>query len=71
MKIPFWIVAHLGSKVQLSKPFNDGINLYPAGSKGTLLSIQAGSISPYATVILDGCLCQSEENFVFSALRPA
>lgn len=70
MKIPFWIVANLGCKVQLSKPFHDGVKLYSAGATGVVASIQAGAISAYATVVLDGDLQRAEENFPFSSLRP-
>jgi len=71
MKIPFWIVSHLGRKVKLSKPFHDGVTLYPAGATGVVASIQAGAISAYVTVILDDDLQRAEENFAFSSLRPA
>ena len=71
MKIPFWIVSSLGAKVQLSKPYSDGLRVYQAGTTGTLISIQAGTKGAYATVTLDADNTAAEENFRFNQLRPA
>jgi hypothetical protein len=70
--IPFWVVAHLGRKVQLSKTYYDCTSrAYPAGSQGVVCSIQAGENEPYATVVLDDDPVCAEENFKFNELRPA
>lgn len=70
MKVPFWVVSSLGGKVQLSKPYSDGLRVHQAGSTGTLISIQAGVKGAYATVTLDADVTASEENFRFSHIRP-
>ena len=71
-RVPGWVVEHLGCKVRLSKPWTDpALKIkYPGGSVGTLISIQSGRRSAYATVVLDDCPVQSEENFNFGELRP-
>ena len=71
-RVPGWVVEHLGCKVRLSKPWrDDALKIeYPAGAVGTLVSIQSGRRSAYATVELDDCPVGGEENFQFGELRP-
>lgn len=70
-RVPGWVVEHLGCKVRLSKPYVDDIKRrFEAGAVGTLVSIQSGRRSAYATVVLDDDPIESEENFQFSELRP-
>ncbi len=68
-RVPAWVVGHLGCKVRLSKPYKCAVQEYPAGTQATLISIQAGRRSAYATVVFerdDTC----EENVQFSEIRP-
>jgi len=71
MKIPKWIAESLGKDVYISKPHNDGLRDYPAGSKGRLTSIQAGTRKPFATVVLYADPLEAEDNFHFGDIRPA
>lgn len=71
--IPLWVVANLGKKVMLTKPFQGAVRTYPAGWKGTLISIQApveGYQRFHVTVGLDAEDLGYEENFRVDEIRP-
>jgi hypothetical protein len=68
-RVPVWAVEMLGCRVQLSKPFKTAVDAYPAGTQATLVSIQSGRRSAYATIVFDrDDTC--EENVDFSGIRP-
>lgn len=69
-KVPQWVVDFLGQEVCLSKPHSDGLREYPAGSRGTLVSIQAGAKRAFATVTLHADPLSAEDNFQFHDIRP-
>ena len=70
MKIPNWVVQNIGQEVEITRPFQGAVQLFPTGSIGRLESIQAGRRSPFATVELNDDICGGEENFQFSWLKP-
>jgi hypothetical protein len=72
--IPLWVVANLGKKVLLTKGFQGAVRTYPAGWKGTLISIQAPIKDRQrfgVTVALDADDLGYEENFSVDEIRPA
>jgi hypothetical protein len=68
-KVPSWVIPNLGCMVQLSKPFKTHTRAYNAGTKVLLISIQAGTKSPFATVVFQDDL-SAEENIDFASIRP-
>lgn len=71
--IPLWIVASLGKKVRLAKPFEGTCDTYPAGWEGTLISIQGpvdGWQTLHVTVALDPNDISYEENFDLESIKP-
>lgn len=70
-KIPLWVVASMGKQVVLVRDFVGACQTYPAGSKGTLTSIQDDDNGNcYATVGLDATDPDYWENFEFADIRP-
>lgn len=71
--IPLWIIASLGKKVRLAKPFEGSCETYPVGWEGTLISIQApvdGWQTLHVTVALDPNDVSYEENFSLDDIQP-
>ena len=68
-KVPSWVIPNLGCMVQLSKPFKTHTRSYATGTKALLISIQAGTKAPYATVVFGEDL-SLEENINFCDIRP-
>ena len=72
MKVPFWVLSSLGKRVELVAELNDGMRVWPVGSRGRLISVVAGYRrgSVFATMVFDDDRIESEENVALSQIRP-
>ena len=71
--VPAWVVDSLGKRVITRRELVGPCEVYPAGSVGVLVSIQAeipGWQSGGVTVALDADDISYEENFSFEDIRP-
>lgn len=71
--VPAWVVESLGKKVVTRRELAGPCEVYPVGSVGVLVSIQAcipGWQAGGVTVALDPNDISYEENFSFDDIRP-
>lgn len=71
--VPQWVVEYLGKRVITRRELAGPCEVYPAGSVGVLVSIQAeipGYQAAGVTVALDPNDLGYEENFGFDDIRP-
>ena len=71
-QIPLWLVASLGKKVAIEKNFFDGVNHYPAGHQGLLMSIRGDALPEVAVdIALNPNDPTDWERFYVWEIRPA